>query len=183
VSVEGVDFKPYLRLLLGGRRSRVDRVVVVTDRDHTGAGAARKATYEGLFIKDVVAGRLVVEVGGTTLEAEVFRESANQELLQTAFLELHPSSTGHWDKVANVAKDQTPDERAETFAKAIRASSAKEDLYLDIGKGDFAHLVAEAIHADADGTLVVPEYLRRAIEAVAHDDRDGAKQVADVFTQ
>ena len=176
VSVEGVDFEPYLRLLLGGVRTRVDRVVVVTDRDHTGAGEVRKTTYEALFAEDVKAGRFVVEVGGTTLEAEIFKESANEELLRAAFLELHPNSIGHWNKVAEVAKDRSPDERAETFAKAIRASSAKDDLYLDIGKGDFAHLVAEAIHADTNSSLVVPAYLRRAIEAVVHGARAGASK-------
>jgi putative ATP-dependent endonuclease of OLD family len=168
VSVEGVDFEPYLHLLLDGDHPRVDRVVVITDRDHTGAGDQRKASYEALFRDAVTSGRLVVEVGGTTLEAEIFRESANEPLLKKAFLELHPQSEAHWQKVADAADGQEQQVRAETFAKAIRATSLSEDLYLDIGKGDFAHIVAEAIDTAGSDALIVPGYLARAIDAVAH---------------
>ncbi|MDN3461060.1 AAA family ATPase [Rhodococcus sp. APC 3903] len=172
VSVEGVDFAPYLRLLLDGDHPRVDRVVVVTDRDHTGAGDVRKKDYEELFPDAATAGRLVVEVGGTTLEAEIFRESENEEILQKAFLALRSGSKHHWDKVVDAVAHKTPAERAEIFAQAIGAESAKEEFYLDISKGDFAHLVSESIHANTDGALVVPKYLRRAIEAVAHINAD-----------
>lgn len=178
VSVEGVDFAPYLRLLLDGDHPRVDRVVVVTDRDHipegghTGAGDDRKKTYEELFPDATSAGRLVVEVGGTTLEAEVFREAENEQILQKAFMTLHPGSKHHWEKVAEAVEDKTPDERAEIFAQAIGAKSAKEEFYLDISKGDFAHLVSESIHSNTDGALVIPQYLLRAIEGVAHIHRE-----------
>lgn len=176
VSVEGVDFEPYLRLLLDGDHPRVDRVVVVTDRDDTGAGDVRKKTYEELFPDAAAEGRLVVEVGGTTLEAEIFRESANEQILQKAFLTLHSGSKHHWKNVADAVEDKTPDERAEIFAQAIGAESAKEEFYLDISKGDFAHLVSESIHANTDGTLAVPQYLLRAIEAVAHATTDSAPE-------
>ncbi|WP_287483168.1 AAA family ATPase [Rhodococcus sp. (in: high G+C Gram-positive bacteria)] len=172
VSVEGVDFAPYLRLLLDGDHPRVDRVVVVTDRDHTGAGDVRKKDYEELFPNAAAAGRLVVEVGGTTLEAEIFRESGNEQILQKAFLTLHPGSKHHWEKVAEAVEDDTPDKRAAIFAQAIGAKSAKEEFYLDISKGDFAHLVSESIHSNTDGALVVPQYLLRAIESVAHMHQD-----------
>ena len=92
VSVEGVDFDPYLRLLLAGDEVRVDRVIVVTDRDHTGAGDARKAAYEASYSEHVKAGRLHVVVGGTTLEAEMFRDPANETVLRDAFVLLHPKS-------------------------------------------------------------------------------------------
>ena len=167
VSVEGVDFEPYLRILLTGYHPRVDRVVVVTDGDN-GAGAARRQSYQTLFADAAAAGRLHVVVGGTTLEAEVFRESPNEQLLRDAFEKLHPASQHHWDNVVTAAQAKTPDERAETFAAAIRAKAATEPLYLDIGKGDFAHLVAEAILADKTRSLVVPPYLRTAIELAAH---------------
>ena len=166
VSVEGVDFEPYLQLLLHGNHPRVDRVVVVTDLDHTSAGAQRQATYQERFADDVTAGRLVVVVGGTTLEAEVFREPANEALLQDAFLTLHPRSAHRWTAVAAAADGRPSTERAETFAKAIRARSL-DPLHLDISKGDFAHLVAEAIETQKGCDLVVPGYLRRAIDAVA----------------
>jgi len=174
ISVEGVDFEPYLRLLLAGDHPRVDHVVVVTDCDHTGAGEVRKTSYESLFPDDVAQGRLTVVVGGTTLEAEIFREPQNEDLLRTAFLTLHPQSEQHWDSVAAAVQEMDRDERAETFAAAIRAESPKEGLYLDITKGDFAHLVAEAIDTDSSRWIRVPDYLRQAIEAVAHVGRQSS---------
>jgi putative ATP-dependent endonuclease of OLD family len=168
VSVEGVDFEPYLHLLLDGNHPRVDRVVVITDRDHTGAGDQRKASYEQSFHDAVSSGRLVVEVGGTTLEAEMFRELANEALLKDAFLTLHPKSELHWQKVADAVSGQEQQVRAETFARAIRATSPNEDVYLDIGKGEFAQVIAEAVETAKGDTLAIPVYLSRAIDAVAH---------------
>lgn len=175
VSVEGVDFDPYLRLLLAGDEVRVDRVIVVTDRDHTGAGDARKAAYEASYSEHVKAGRLHVVVGGTTLEAEMFRAPANETVLRDAFVLLHPRSGHHWDAVASTAAGLDPNDRAELFAAAIRNKSKKKDdseaddeLHLDISKGDFAHVIAEAIMGDGERALTVPDYLRYAIAAAAH---------------
>ena len=103
ISVEGVDFEPYLQLLLAGEHPRVDRVVVVTDRDHTGAGDIRKATYETNFAQAHADGRLHVTVGGTTLEAELFRETGNEQLLKDAFKILHPKSDHHWQSVLELS--------------------------------------------------------------------------------
>lgn len=172
ISVEGVDFEPYLQLLLGGEHPRVDRVIVVTDRDHTGAGDVRKTTYEAAFAHAQADGRLHVTVGGTTLEAELFRETGNEQLLEAAFRVLHPKSAHHWQSVIDSVNGKSPDERAEGFAAAIRRTSAHDGPYLDISKGDFAHLVAEAIEESAGEehgtTLTVPAYLREAIDAAAH---------------
>ncbi|RPA19878.1 ATP-dependent endonuclease [Gordonia sp. OPL2] len=167
VSVEGVDFEPYLRVLLDGDQPRVDRVVVVTDRDHTGAGDTRKAAYTELFSQAMTDGRLIVEVGGTTLEAEVFRHKENEPLLRAAFEELHPRSKDRWAAVVTAAEAGDDQYRAETFAKAIGNTISADDPHLDIGKGEFAQLVAEAADR-GDTSLVVPAYLREAIEAVAH---------------
>ena len=171
ISVEGVDFEPYLQLLLAGEHPRVDRVVVVTDHDHTGAGEVRKTTYETNFAQAHADGRLHVTVGGTTLEAELFRETGNEQLLKDAFTVLHPKSDHHWNSVLEAVKEKSPDERAEGFAAAIRRTSEEDGPYLDISKGDFAHLVAEAIEASAGekgNTLTVPAYLQQAVDAAAH---------------
>ncbi len=170
INIEGVDFEPYLRVLLDGDHPRVDRVVVVTDRDHTGAGEERKTFYEQRFFQHLEAGRLAVVVGGTTLEAEMFRVPQNEELLHAAFLALHPQSDHHWKKVVAAVEGREPDARAETFATAIRATSASDEYYLDIAKGDFAHVVAEALESNDGSSLGVPEYLKAAIDAVAHVD-------------
>jgi putative ATP-dependent endonuclease of OLD family len=171
ISVEGVDFEPYLHLLLDGPHPRIDRVVVVTDRDSTAAGDSRKTTYEKLFSDATAAGRLIVEVGGTTLEAEMFRNPMNEELLKAAFLSLHPRSGHYWSAVVEATKDRDLDGRAEVFAQAIRNDKPTNGMYLDISKGDFAHLVAEAILTDEAEALVIPDYLQRAIESVAHAGR------------
>lgn len=189
VSAEGVDFGPYLKLLLNGPHQRVDRVVVVTDGDN-GQGDLRRSTYEDAFESQVTDGRLKVCVGGTTLEAELFGEQANESVMRAAFLTLHSKSAAKWDQVS-AAADATPDERAAIFALAISkpkktvphfpagdedesadpvvntVATRVEIPTLDISKGDFAHLVAEAIEADDQGNFVVPAYLQAALDAIA----------------
>ncbi|KHO24667.1 AAA family ATPase [Mycolicibacterium setense] len=172
INIEGVDFEPYLRVLLDGEHPRIDRVVVVTDRDHTGAGDERRSRYEQLFADHVKAGRLTVVVGGTTLEAEMFRMAENEETLHKAFLDLRPGSDKHWKNVVAKVDGTSQDERAETFAAAIRAKSPEAEVYLDIAKGDFAHLVAEALESEDLSSPGVPQYLMDAIDAVAHLDAE-----------
>lgn len=175
VSVEGVDFDPYLSLLLSGSHRRVDQVVVVTDGDNE-AGQARRESFESAYADAVVDGRLKVCVGGTTLEAEMFALADNEAVLKSAFLDLHPRSAKKWTDVAEAAADKTPAERAALFAAAIGKNAAAEALSLDLSKGDFAHLVAEALDGTgaADGTsdgtqpmLEIPAYLTEAIDAVS----------------
>lgn len=167
ISVEGVDFEPYLSILLDGEHPRVDRVVVVTDGDD-GAGEARSLAYRTRFGEAAASGRLHVTVGGTTLEAEMFRWDANELLLHEAFKLLRPGSDHHWERLAAAVAGQEPNVRAEKFAEGIKAASAKAPIYLDIGKGEFAHLVAEAVELDVARSLVVPEYLAQAIDLAAH---------------
>jgi hypothetical protein len=104
VSVEGVDFEPYLQLLLAGEHPRVDRVVVVTDRDHTGAGDVRKTTYETTFAEAHADGRLHVTVGGTTLEAELFRETTSA--MSRGSLRRPQRPQGGADRAADVPQRQ-----------------------------------------------------------------------------
>ncbi|WP_436701834.1 ATP-dependent nuclease [Nocardioides sp. BYT-33-1] len=179
VSVEGVDFDPYLSLLLRGAHRRVDKVVLVTDGDK-GAGEKRRAKYEAAYGEAVADGRLKVCVGGTTLEAELFALADNEAVLKAAFIELHPLSAEKWAKVAEAAADKTPAERAALFAAAIGKRVTPETPSLDLSKGDFAHLVAEALDGTganlddtSDGTLPIlqiPVYLTDAIDAVSEID-------------
>lgn len=74
-ALDGVDFEPFLRTLLHGPRPRVDRVVVVADGD-SGAGEARRATYEAAFGEAVAAGRLKVEVVWLAESALLSRSAA-----------------------------------------------------------------------------------------------------------
>ena len=167
IAIEGVDFEPYLRLLIGGKFPLVDKVVVLTDGDvkeDTTPGQDRKTAYETKFADAVAKGILHVCVGDYTLEADLFGQSANEPLMKTAYLKLHPKSADKWKDVASSA-GTSPAERSAAFRKAMR-----EDT-IDIEKGDFAHLVADAIEFEEESTgeppeFTVPAYIQNAIKAV-----------------
>jgi putative ATP-dependent endonuclease of OLD family len=173
VIIEGVDFEPYLKLLLNGSTTRVDRIVVVTDADQDGAGCLRKTRYESLFGEAHVSGVLKVEVGRATLEADLFANPANEAAMKAAFTELHPLSEHKWTNLSLEAQTLDEAERARRFSDAIRSDKTKPGGYeLDISKGDFAHLVAEILQDEdnpARTSFVVPEYLANAIRGIAED--------------
>ena len=166
IVVEGVDFEPYLKLLLNGVTRRVDRVLVITDQDANSAGSQRQATYQSTFVAAHEMGLLQVKVGTTTLEADLFAHSENETILKDAFIRLHPRSTGKWDALVESLGGLEQSERATSFARAIRAGKTETGEYkLDISKGDFAHLVAEAL-VDNAAKFKVPQYLWDAITAI-----------------
>lgn len=167
IAVEGVDFEPYLSLLIGGKFPLVDKVVVLTDGDIKGSttpGQDRKTAYETKFADSVRQGILHVCVGDYTLEADLFGQSANEPLMKSAYLDLHPNSADKWIGVASVA-GADPMTRSAVFRNAMREET------IDIEKGDFAHLVVDAIESEAVETgnppeFVVPKYIQDAINAV-----------------
>lgn len=156
--IDGVDFEPYVKLLLTHYEGiRIaDRVVVVTDGDKKAGiegddipGAMRKVSLEAIAREQLAADNLYVSINTYSLESELYC-AGNQELLKGVFDALHPRSEHKWE--AAVAK--TGDE----FAKGFQG------LFDNTSKGDFAHLVAEEIN---DGTtFTVPDYLRQAIKAI-----------------
>ncbi|MGO2140769.1 MAG: ATP-dependent nuclease [Leucobacter sp.] len=165
VAIDGVDFLPYLTVLLGGGSRRVDSIVVITDGDPTKNGTmqgeARKLSLEREFQEHVKAGRLSVHRGETTLEADLFGATGNEALLEAAYLELHPRSKKKWDDfIAALTAD--PTERAREFAKAIR----KDKGGIDIGKGDFAQLLAEATVLPGGKQIALPNYLDSAVQQI-----------------
>jgi putative ATP-dependent endonuclease of OLD family len=170
VAVDGVDFTPYLKLLLQGDTHRVDRLAIITDADGD-AGQLRQTTYHSAFAGSVRRQELKVFVGTRTLEADLFAERGNEALLREAFLELHKNSGDTWDAVAVAAAEMAAEERAGLFGDAIKTKSkADGKLALNIGKGDFAQIVAEgAIALDQSGIsrLSVPPYIENAIRFVA----------------
>ncbi|NVM96958.1 ATP-dependent nuclease [Arthrobacter wenxiniae] len=170
VAVDGVDFLPYLKLLLNGETHRLDRLAVITDSDG-GAGEGRRDTYREAFSDSVNLKQLEVFVGTRTLEADLFAQKDNEAILRTAFLELHKLSETSWNAVSVAAKDMPPAGRADLFGDAIKTTSkADGKLCLNIGKGDFAQVVAEgALLANEAGTkpLTVPSYIVDAIRFVA----------------
>lgn len=168
VAIDGVDFEPYLHLLLRGPAQRVDKVIVITDGDPVAQspprklGDERKKRYQNLYPDN---SRLEVFVGGTTLEAELFSMVKNEALLKQAYLAMHPRSEAKWDRLLG-GLPEDPASRAEVFAAAIKSGSGE----IDLGKGDFAQLVCEAIaqNREHDEALDfdVPDYLKHAIDCV-----------------
>lgn len=166
IAIDGVDFSPYLKLLLGGEFPLVDKLVVVTDgdkRDDSSPGELRRTTYEAAYPECVKKNILKVCVGEYTLEADLFGPPENDELLRKSWMQLHSRSESKWDAV--IARTKGDDSRrAECFREAMR------DGDLDIGKGDFSQVIADALELrdkeESEEMFVVPKYLEEAIQSV-----------------
>lgn len=153
-SIEGVDFKPYVEILLRphGEASIADRLVVVTDADPNVPGN-RQADLEALAAGFGAGDKLGVYINVRTLEHELFA-AGNEKLLKLAFLALHPKSKQDWtDHVEGAPARERPD----AFMDLIAKKRTK--------KGDLAQEIACRIAKGAP--LVVPNYIRDAIAAVA----------------
>jgi putative ATP-dependent endonuclease of the OLD family len=158
VPIDGVDFLPYARLLLTSfTDARIaDRVVIITDGDggvsdktKASPGLVRKQALDG-FATEAGASELLDVITNTySFETELV-QAGNADLLKKVYIELHSQSETKWDGA--VAK--TGDEQA----------SAIQALFKTTRKGDFAQLLAERIVKGE--TFIVPNYLKRAIEAL-----------------
>lgn len=156
VPIDGVDFLPYVKLLLSPfNEVRIaDRVVVMTDGDKTKAtdaeaipGVARRTALEALARELGASGLFAAVVSTYSLESELVA-AGNADLLKAVYLEMHKNSEAKW----NNAVAKVGDERA----KEIRA------LFESIRKGDFAQMLAEKIAQGAE--FVVPAYIKAAVE-------------------
>ena len=168
IAVDGVDFEPYLKLLLGGDFPLVERLVVVTDGDKkngTDPGGDRSLKYEEEFAIEQASGVFTVCVGDYTIEADLFGIEANDALLKKSWLEVHSRSEAKWNAVV-ASTEGDPAKRAEMFRAAMR-DEAPIDTRLGIGKGDFSQIVADALEMKKDvDVFTVPGYLNNAINAV-----------------
>lgn len=153
VAIEGVDFKPYVEILL--RRSEegsriAERVIVVTDGDPSDSGrqSTREALLRNLATKLNSSDALCVFQNTSTLEQELF--AGNEALLRETFLKLRPRLEDAWEaSVGAAAKEKKAEEFLQLFlTKRIR-------------KGDFAQELASRIERGAG--FAVPKYLQDAI--------------------
>jgi putative ATP-dependent endonuclease of OLD family len=155
--IEGVDFEPYVLLLLkcsvdGARIA--DRVIVITDGDPDVKGN-RKEHLEAVAKKLGGEMALTVKVNKSTLEQELFAEG-NEHLLMKSYLTLRPKSGQKWkDLVQGRAKAERP----AAFLKLLADSR--------IRKGDLAQEIARRIERGA--MFNVPGYLKEAIEKAAEE--------------
>jgi putative ATP-dependent endonuclease of the OLD family len=153
-SIEGVDFRPYVEVLLSAHDgSRIaDRVVVITDADPTVRGN-RKADLEALATGHGAQACLGVYINEHTLEHELFL-AGNETFLKNAFLKLHRGSRQDW--VTDI-EAVAPELRPAAFLALIAKKKTR--------KGDFAQEVASRIAAGQP--LLVPDYLADAVRKSA----------------
>lgn len=154
VPIEGVDFRPYVEVLLrpvGGARI-ADRLIVVTDADPTVLGN-RKVDLENLAATHGAPQALTVLTNQHTLEHEIFG-AGNEAFLKSVFLRLHRNSRQDWtDRIEGVAAQERP----EAFLKLIETKKTR--------KGDLAQAIASRIVAGEP--FSVPDYLANAIRGAA----------------
>jgi putative ATP-dependent endonuclease of OLD family len=175
ISIGSVDFGPYLKLLLqevNGVRL-VDRLVVITDGDpdldddqddddlddeaeagtleEPAARLSRKDRLEEIATELGADAVLTVFAAKFTLEADLMNPfTVNGPLLETAFKRQKPRSGKFWNRL------KTSTDPAEDFYRKLRTTKRY------IGKGEFAHDVAELIQGG--GTFECPDYLTQAVQ-------------------
>jgi putative ATP-dependent endonuclease of OLD family len=160
VPIDGVDFEPYVRVLLtaheGGRVA--ERVAIITDEDPT-VPDDRKQRLKDLATLLGAADRLDVFLGSPTLEPELMRAGPNNHVVVgKAYVKLRPKAgPAEWD---HIIETTNPTERVERFAQTFKDNEVK--------KGDFAQTVAELSVGSAD--FAVPLYLQDAIRWIAGAD-------------
>jgi putative ATP-dependent endonuclease of OLD family len=156
VPIDGVDFSPYVKLLLSPFNDiRIaDRVVVMTDGDKTKAtigaanpGELRKTALEELAKELDASDSFAAVVNTYSLETELVM-AQNGDLLKSVYLELHKNSDAKWNDAISNAGDE--------LANAIQA------IFESTRKGDFAQILAEKIREGA--AFIVPAYIKTAIE-------------------
>lgn len=161
VPIDGVDFEPYLRVLLypdseSGHRI-AQRVAVITDGDNGDQAARTRIRKLDTLITSSSARSLAkVFHNEFTLEPEILRAGGpNRELLVNAWKEQRPQAwTEDWEGVGN----GTLDVQAKALTGLLKEKSK-------IRKGDLAQaLLAEAAARPDDAQpLAVPAYLREAL--------------------
>ena len=154
VAIDGVDFKPYVTLLLKkyGENCMIDKLVIVTDADPQLAGN-RKEDLEALATTLTSRDKLFVYTNTNTLEHELYL-AGNAAILKTAFLKLHNRSETRW----NTDIDTKPvAERADAFVKLLKD--------MEVRKGDYAHSLIEEIENGM--AFITPDYLNSAISKIA----------------
>nr|WP_281247460.1 AAA family ATPase [Saccharopolyspora shandongensis] len=160
VPIDGVDFEPYVRVLLtahhGGRVA--ERVAVITDEDPAVSGD-RKQRLQQLATTLGAADRFKVFLGCPTLEPELMQAGPNNhEVIGKAYTKQRPQAgPAEW---AGIVEAEDPATRVERFMTSFKKH--------DLKKGDFAQAVAEL--SAATGDFVVPQYIQDAIRWIAEVD-------------
>lgn len=158
IPIDGVDFEPYLKLLITPQNGiRIaEKIVIVTDGDgpkvfKSGltAGENRKHIYDKIAKGFGAEAIYATFINKYSLETELLN-AGNSMILKEAFMLLHPQSESKWDEAANSSGDEL--------------ASGMKTLFNEIRKGDFAQTLANLIEDGKD--FIVPKYLSDAIKAI-----------------
>jgi len=155
VPIDGVDFAPYLRVLLtaaDGRRI-CQRLAVITDADTQNphrTGAARIAELTALIAALGAAEHAAVFSAPTTLEPELL-VSGNDDAVWAAWAAQQPRA---WQSAKTHVDATGLDGRAAAFATRLKNA--------DLRKGDFAQDFLAAVETSG-APLRVPAYLAEAL--------------------
>ena len=155
VPIDGVDFKPYVEVLLRshGGACIADRLVVVTDGDPSVPGN-RKTELESLATGFNSTGALSVFTNDVTLEHALFA-AGNEDLLKNSFLALHTRSENDWStSITNFAEAGRPG----VFLKLLAEKRTR--------KGDLIQQISERISRRPQ-LFQVPPYLKNAIRELS----------------
>lgn len=154
VAIDGVDFTPYLEILLKTTRgNRIgQRVAVVTDLD---LGQRSEQVAEmGRFISSCDANKITrVFVTPSTLEPELL-DAGNATAFWRAWSRQKPRAVNRTKNVVTLAAD-----RSAAIVKELKDS--------ELRKGDFAQDFLQ--EADLLDELSVPDYLAQAIQWIVED--------------
>jgi len=159
VPIDGVDFDPYVQILLTEHNgTRVaDRVAVITDEDPSAAGD-RTVALTALAHSLGAAERFAVFTAKPTLEPELVRASTgNLAALKKAYLQQRPRAKGRW---MSIEAAPTPNLQADAFAESFTEQGLR--------KGQFAQDLAAQVALGAP--ITVPDYLRHAIRWISEAD-------------
>jgi putative ATP-dependent endonuclease of the OLD family len=156
VAIDGVDFAPYVEVLLRpcAGSTVAERVVIVTDADPSVPGN-RKEDLEAMVTDWGTADRLSIFTNVVTLEHELF-EAGNGPLLRRIFLELYPQSPERWTAEIDNAQ---PELRASAFVALLKDMKTR--------KGDLAQRLANLI--EEGEAFFVPEYAEQAIRKASEE--------------
>jgi putative ATP-dependent endonuclease of OLD family len=155
VPIDGVDFAPYLKVLLtpsGGRRIG-QRVAVITDEDTQNphrTGTPRIAELTNLIGTLGATGHAAVFSAPTTLEPELLI-AGNDAAVWNAWAAQRPRA---WQQAKDAVEAVDASSRAAAFAARLKTT--------DLRKGDFAQDFLDAAET-AGEPLHVPGYLETAL--------------------
>ena len=159
VPIDGVDFAPYLRvLLIADGTGRVgQRVAVITDADAQNpqqTGAARIAELTAMITGLGASGHAAVFTAPTTLEPELLT-AGNDAAIWAAWRAQQPLA---WRSVKAAVDASDPGGRAAVFAARLRDARLR--------KGDFAQDFLTTTQEPGSAPLRIPTYLEDALRWV-----------------